>query len=72
MFVSAGRRNAYCYAFNARNLGYLRMDLNFTVVLPKLLLLLRADILITEEYNASFSDKQSEFVPLLVRQILKL
>lgn len=51
---------------------HLRVDFNLTEILPQLELLLRAEILITEEYNAALSDQQGEFVSLLVGQVFEL
>ena len=45
---------------------HLRMNLNLTKILPQLELLLRAQILITEEHDAALSDQQRELVSLLV------
>lgn len=51
---------------------YLRVDLDFTKILAKLKLLLRAEILVAEEDNATLSDEESQLVSLLVGQVLKL
>ena len=56
----------------ARHVRHLRVDLDFTKVLPKLKLLLRAEVLITEEYDAALSDQKRELVPLMVGQVFEL
>jgi len=48
------------------------VDLNLSIMLAKLLLLLGRDILIAEEDNASFGDQQCQFVPLLIREVFEL
>jgi len=44
-----------CRALQARHMRYLRVDLDFAVVLAELQLLLRAQVLVTEEDNTSLS-----------------
>jgi hypothetical protein len=51
---------------------HLRVDLDFAVVLAELELLLRAQILVAEEYNAPLGDQKGELVSLLVRQVFEL
>jgi len=51
---------------------HLRVNLNLTEILPQLKLLLRAQILITEEHDAALSDQKREFVSLLVGQVFEL
>lgn len=48
------------------------MNLNFTKVLSKFKLLLRAEILVTEEHDAALGDQKREFVSLLVGQVFEL
>ena len=45
---------------------HLRVDFNLTEILPQLELLLRAEILVTEEHDAALGDQEREFVSLLV------
>ena len=48
------------------------MDLDLAIILSKLFLLLGCEVLISEEYYASFRNQQSELVSLLVRKIFQL
>ena len=48
------------------------MDLDFAEVLSQLELLLRAEILVTEENNAALGDQKSKLVSLLVSQVFQL
>lgn len=48
------------------------MNLNLAVILAELFLLLRRDILVPEEDDAAFTNQQSKFISLLVREILQL
>ena len=48
------------------------MDLDFTVVLAQLFLLLWSNILVTEEYHAPLCNEECQFVSLLIGEILKL
>lgn len=59
-------------ALQARHMRHLRVNLNLTKILPKLELLLRAKILVTEEHDAALSDQKREFVSLLVGQVFEL
>lgn len=59
-------------ALLARHMWHLRVNLNFTEILPQLELLLRAEILIAEEHDAALGDQQREFVSLLVGQVFEL
>ena len=51
---------------------YLRVDFDFAVVLAELELLLRAQVLVTEEHHAALCDKKGQFISLLVGQVLEL
>lgn len=51
---------------------HLRVDLDFTEILSKLELLLRAEILVSEEHHAALRDQKREFVSLLVGQVFEL
>jgi hypothetical protein len=59
-------------ALQARHMRHLRVDLNLTKILPQLKLLLRTQILITEEHDAALGDQQRELVSLLVGQVFEL
>ena len=59
-------------AWKARHMRHLRVNLDFTEILPQLELLLRAEILITEEHDAALGDQKREFVSLLVGQVFEL
>lgn len=59
-------------ALKTRHVRHLRVDLDFTVVLAELELLLRAEILVAEEHHAALCDEKSKFVSLLVGQVLEL
>ena len=59
-------------ALQARNVRHLRVDLDFAVVLAELQLLLRAQVLATEEDDTPLGDQQGELISLLVRQIFEL
>lgn len=59
-------------ALQARHMWHLRVNLNFTKVLSKFKLLLRAEILVTEEHDAALGDQKREFVSLLVGQVFEL
>jgi len=59
-------------ALKTRDMRHLRVDLDFTKVLAELKLLLRAEVLVTEEHDAALGDQQREFVSLLVGQVFKL
>lgn len=48
------------------------MNFNFTVPFSKLLLLLRRKVLISEKHNTSLRNKQSQFISLLISEILQL
>jgi hypothetical protein len=48
------------------------MDLDLAIILSELFLLLRREVLISEEYHASLRNQQSELVSLLVRKIPQL
>lgn len=50
----------------------LRMDLNFAKVLSELELLLRTEILVTEEDYTSLGDEKGEFISLLICEVLEL
>lgn len=50
----------------------LRVDLDLAEILSQLELLLRAEILVTEEDNAALGDQKSELVSLLVSQVFQL
>ena len=50
----------------------MRVDLDFAEILPKLELLLRAEILVAEEDHAALGDQKREFVSLLVGQVFEL
>ena len=51
---------------------HLRVDLDFTEILPELELLLRAKVLVTEEHDAALGDQKRELVSLLVGQVFEL
>jgi hypothetical protein len=51
---------------------HLRMDLDFTVIVAELELLLRTQILVTEKHYAALCDEKSKLISLLVGQILEL
>jgi len=59
-------------ALQTRHVRHLRVDLDFAIILPKLELLLRAEVLVTEEHDAALSDQKREFVSLLVGQVFQL
>ena len=59
-------------ALEARHVRHLRVDLDFTIVVAELKLLLRTEILVTEEHYAAFSDQKSKLVFLLICQVLEL
>ena len=59
-------------ALKTRHMRHLRVNLDFTEILPQLELLLRAEILITEEHDAALGDQKREFVSLLVGQVFEL
>ena len=48
------------------------MDFNFTEVVAQLELLLRAEILVAEEDDATFGNEESEFIFLLVGEVCEL
>lgn len=50
----------------------MRVDFNFTEVVAQLELLLRAEILVAEEDDATFGNEESEFIFLLVGEVCKL
>jgi hypothetical protein len=51
---------------------HLRVNLDFAKVLSQLELLLRAEVLVTEEHDAALGDQKREFVSLLVGQVFEL
>jgi hypothetical protein len=59
-------------ALKAWYVRHLRVDLDFAVVLAELELLLRAQVLVAEEHDAALGDQKSEFISLLVGQVLEL
>jgi hypothetical protein len=59
-------------ALQARHVRDLRVDFDFAVVLSELELFLRAEVLITEEDDASLCDQEGELVSLLVSQVFEL
>jgi hypothetical protein len=59
-------------ALQARHMRHLRVDLDFTKILSQLKLLLRAEVLVTEEHDAALGDQQRELVSLLVGQVFEL
>ena len=48
------------------------MYFNFSEPFAQLLLLLRCDILVTEEHNTALGNKQAKLIALLVVQVLQL
>jgi hypothetical protein len=50
----------------------LRVNLNFTIILSKLELFLRTEVLVAEEDDAALCDEESELVSLLVCQVFEL
>lgn len=65
-------RPDYGRALQARHVWHLRVDLDFTKILAELKLLLRAEVLVTEEHYAALGDQKREFVSLLVGQVFEL
>ena len=59
-------------ALEARHVRHLWVDLDFAVVVAKLELLLRTQILVAEEHYTALSDKKSKLISLLVGQVLEL
>jgi hypothetical protein len=55
-----------------RHMWHLRVNLDFAKVLSQLELLLRAEVLVTEEHDAALGDQKREFVSLLVGQVFEL
>jgi hypothetical protein len=59
-------------ALQTRNMRDLRVNLNFTIILSKLELFLRTEVLVAEEDDAALCDEESELVSLLVCQVFEL
>jgi hypothetical protein len=59
-------------ALQTGNMRDLRVNLNFTIILSKLELFLRTEVLVAEEDDAALCDEESELVSLLVCQVFEL
>jgi len=60
------------YTLYAWDVWHLRMDLHLAKMLSQLLLLLRREILISEENNGPLGNEQGQLVLLLIREVLQL